>query len=123
MKPRNAYITALDAHGTSTETKPLRDAGYELADWTAGTCWQLGNPEELCWLIASERDGIGGNTPREGDWDNIADQLDTMRLDRCYVVRATGGDEMQVLAHELTLVDAMRLVEMDAAFIAAEGKE
>jgi hypothetical protein len=123
MKPRNAYITALDAHRTSTETKPLRDAGYGLADWTSGTCWQLGNPEELCWLIASERDGIGGNDPHEGDWDNVADQLATMRLDRCYVVRVTGGGEMQDLAHNYTLADAMLLVSTDAAFIAAEGKE
>ena len=121
MKPRDAYITALNAHITSTETKPLRDAGYELANWTSGTCWQFGSGK-LCWLIASERDNVGGNDPQQGDWDNVADQLATMRLDRCYVVRVDGGD-MEDIAHNHTLADAMLLVKTDAAFIAAEGKE
>ena len=69
---RNAYREALKQHRDSDAGQQLQQLGWKLSDWTSGTAWELGSPDNVngCYLIASERDGVYGDLPLE---DDIAD--------------------------------------------------
>tara|TARA_R110000751_G_scaffold152635_7_gene257807 strand:+ start:765 stop:1166 length:402 start_codon:yes stop_codon:yes gene_type:complete len=117
MKPRDSYITALNEHLTSLETLSLRKAGYQLSAWTNDLSWEVGNPDETCWLIASEF-GCTGQRSASGDYTDPTYQRIAMSLALCVVVRVVHDDEtgdMKVteLGHDLPLREAMAVVNND----------
>lgn len=116
MKPREAYITALNEHRDSLETLSLREAGYTLSAWTSDTAWEIGDSDTTCWLIGSEF-GMCGEHHSAGDYDCPTWQRLALSLSLCWAMRVdynptTGDMEETMILKGGTLAAAMKAVSV-----------
>ena len=128
LKPRTSFEKALEIHRCGEMTKPLRDAGWHLAEWTDGVAWELGAADGTGgYLIASEFDGIGGSLEPDPKLtglglDNLDCQLHYMDLSKCYLTYSYWCDmerrhEVRGVCLNVSVAEALEICAEDHALL------